>query len=71
MKKQKFMPLLLDKETVSLLDRSQLFIIKGEKKEQQPMSIVTANCSSGGSVCDCNSTGSTSCTSGGSTCIAQ
>lgn len=65
MKKQKFAPLSLDKETVNLLDKKQLSQIKGGTG-----SVViggSTGCGSGGSTCDLGN--STGCGSGGSTCL--
>jgi hypothetical protein len=66
MKKKKFAPLSLDKETVNLLDKSQLKGIKGGKMEVPGNS---TGCTTGGSACGSGGN-SAGCTLGQSTCFA-
>lgn len=70
MKKKKFAPLSLDKETVNLLDKRQLKGIKGGNKSDtiEPNS---TGCTAGGSNCGTGGFGdgpSLGCNSGGSIC---
>jgi hypothetical protein len=71
MKKKKFAPLSLDKETVNLLDKRQLKGIKGGYKSDPIEEPNSTGCTQGGSNCGTGGFGnghSIGCNSGGSIC---